>query len=55
MCRIDEINVQVGKFFKKNKRSGGIFFLKINERAGKIPIHMQYVINVQGIIFPQNQ
>ena len=36
----DEINVQVGKFLKnikragQNRRAGGIFFWKINNRTG---------------------
>jgi hypothetical protein len=29
----------------------GKFFLKINKRAGQIPIHMQYAINVNGGFF----
>ena len=29
----------------------GEFFLKINKRAGQIPIHVQDVINVQGGFF----
>ena len=40
----DEINVQVGKFLKSIKRADqnkavqGDFFLKINKRAGQIPL-----------------
>ena len=33
----------------------GDFFLKINKRAGQIPIHMQDGINVQGEFFFQKQ
>ena len=50
--------MQVGKFLKIIKRAdpnkavqGGFFFLKINKRAGQIPIHMQDRINVQGEFF----
>ena len=46
-----------GKILKKHqtcyqsKAVQGDFFLKINNRAGQIPIHMQYAINVQRGIF----
>ena len=47
-----------GKILKKcadqKKAVQGEFFLKINKRAGPIPIHVQDGINVQGEIFPQN-
>ena len=45
-----------GKILKKHqtcyqsKAVQGDFFLKINNRAGQIPIHMQYAINVQDRI-----
>ena len=32
----------------------GDFFLKINKRAGQIPIHMQDGINMQGEFFLKN-
>ena len=32
----------------------GDFFLKINKRAGQIPIHVYYGINVQGEFFLKN-
>ena len=48
----------MGKFIKNIKRADqnkavqrGEFFLKINKRAGKIPIHVQDGINVQREFF----
>ena len=55
-----QINAQAGKFLKnikrvdQNKAVHGKFFLKINECAGKIPIHVQDGINVQGEFFLKN-
>ena len=47
--------MQVDFFFSKTinvqtkiRPCRGDFFLKINKRAGQIPIHMQDGINVQG-------
>ena len=38
----------------KIRPCSGEFFLKINKRAGQIPIHMQDGINVQGEFFLKN-
>ena len=52
--------MQVEKFLKNIKRADpnkavqGGFFLKINKRAGQIPIHMQDGTNVQGKFFLKN-
>ena len=53
--------MQVGKFLKNIKRAnqnkavqGHFFFLKINKRAGQIPIHMQDGINLQREFFLKN-
>ena len=50
--------MQVGKFLENIKRidqnkavQGGFFFLKINKHVGKVPIHVQDGINIQGEIF----
>ena len=53
--------MQVGKFLKNIKRAdpnnavqGGFFFLKINKRAGQIPIKMQENKHAGGF-FSQKQ
>ena len=58
VCQIDvsdEMNVQVGKFFKKHQTRRGKFFSKLLNVQDKYEYTWKDGINVQGEILSQNQ